>query len=388
MKDAERRLLTVAYVHPGETSGVRLGLCPELRARGHRVVEIQGTGPLEWRPRDGARRLGWALPVHLGAAALRFGRHALRHRWNTPFAFDVHSRHAERLIRGAEPAPDVVLQHGALFSPGRPPALPYVLYLDHTRRAALEVTGLPGHGQPPAVDYGRAWYGRETAVYRQAAALCPYSRRVAESLVRHYGMDPSSIEVAGAGANVFPNVPSRRDNGQTLAFVGRDFDRKGGRVLLRALARLRRDWPRLQLLIVGPVEPLQLPRGAIQVGALPFRELPDLLSLATIFVLPTLLEPFGLAFLDAMACALPCVGTDVESVPEIVDDGVTGLLVPPGDDSALARAVDALLRDPARARRMGELGRERVAARFLWRHTAERIEKALLSAAGRPEGGG
>jgi len=110
----------------------------------------------------------------------------------------------------------------------------------------------------------------------------------------------------------------------------------------------------------------------------PFDELPALFSQTTVFALPTLREPFGLAFLDAMACAVPCVGTRIEAVPEIVKDGETGLLVPPGDAVALAEALERLLGDPARARAMGARGRARVAQRFVWGRVAERLERALV----------
>ena len=93
--------------------------------------------------------------------------------------------------------------------------------------------------------------------------------------------------------------------------------------------------------------------------------------------MPTMQEPFGLAFLDAMACGLPCVGTRIEAVPEIVREGETGLLVPPGDPVALAGALERLLADLARARAMGARGRARVFAGGLWHHVATRLERAL-----------
>jgi glycosyltransferase involved in cell wall biosynthesis len=82
-----------------------------------------------------------------------------------------------------------------------------------------------------------------------------------------------------------------------------------------------------------------------------------------------------------MACGLPCVGTRIEAVPEIVRDGETGLLVPPGDPVALAAALERLLRDPARARAMGARGRARVFAGGLWTHVAARLERPLGAAA-------
>ena len=86
---------------------------------------------------------------------------------------------------------------------------------------------------------------------------------------------------------------------------------------------------------------------------MPYDGLEALFARATVFTMPTLWEPFGIAFLDAMACGVPCVGTAIEAVPEIVEAGRTGVLVPPGDPVALADALVALLADPARAREMG-----------------------------------
>jgi glycosyltransferase involved in cell wall biosynthesis len=115
-----------------------------------------------------------------------------------------------------------------------------------------------------------------------------------------------------------------------------------------------------------------------------FAELPALLAQTSVLALPTLREPFGLALLDGMACGVPVVASRVEAVPEIVDEGETGLLVAPGDPAALADALVELLRDPERARVMGRRGRASVAERFLWRHAAERLERALADASARP----
>src|SRR5262249_3834736 len=100
------------------------------------------------------------------------------------------------------------------------------------------------------------------------------------------------------------------------------------------------------------------------------RELVQLLSHAAVFVCPSVYEPFGLVNLEAMACEAPVVASAVGGIPEIVEDGRTGLLVPPADPAALAAAVNALLADPARARALGQAGRRRVLDRFTWAHTA------------------
>jgi glycosyltransferase involved in cell wall biosynthesis len=373
--------MDIAYVHYGSQSGVTAGVARALAERGHAVRLVSGTGALE--PRDPVTR--WPRPrpdilLHLALACARFGRRGLDHRWNTGYAFDRHGREAGEALRALRPAPDVVLQNGALFAPGTPPPLPYVILLDHTRALAEASPGWPSAGVPAPLRYGAGWFARERAVYRGAALLATFSENAARSLVRDYGIDPSRVRVVGAGANVFPETAPRRDDGQTISFVGYDFARKGGLVLLEAFRILRGRLPRARLLVAGAPPPERIPERVAFLGPVEPAELPALLAQSTVFALPTLQEPFGLAFLDAMACGIPCVGSRVEAVPEIVRDGETGLLVPPGDPVALAAALERLLGDPARARAMGARGRARIFAGGLWTHVAARLERALADA--------
>ena len=379
--------LRIAYANYGEQSGVTSHVTEALEARGHRVIPVFGRGPLELRDRVTRRpRLTAPVLLHLAAAAARFGSQALRYRWNTPYAFGVHSRWVGELLSGLPLAPDVVLQNGALFTPGQPPPYPYVIYLDQTRALAERAQARSPGGLPPSPSWGEGWRQREGAAYRGAAAVVAFSRRAARSVVEDYGVDLGRVHVVGGGANVVPDEVARRDDGETILFIGREFERKGGRVLLDAFARLRRIRPRARLLVVGPPRLELMPEGVLQLGPEPLSAVPGLLAQATVFTLPTLAEPFGLAFLDAMACAVPCVGTEVDSVPDIVEHGCTGLLVPPGDAAALARALGELLANRERARAMGTRGRERVLAHFTWGRVARRLSEVLRSAAAGPAG--
>ncbi|MFL5300025.1 MAG: glycosyltransferase family 4 protein, partial [Anaeromyxobacteraceae bacterium] len=213
--------------------------------------------------------------------------------------------------------------------------------------------------------------------------IAAFSARAARSLVDDYGVAPETVQVVGPGANVPLAHAPRNDEGETVLFVGREFVRKGGPILLDAFARLRRVRPAARLLVAGPTRPVATPPGVAHLGPVPMDALPALFAQATVFALPTLQEPFGLAYLDAMSCGLPCVATRTEAVPEIVEDGVTGLLVPPGDAASLATALERLLADRELARRMGERGRARVEARFTWRRAADALAVALAGAASR-----
>ncbi|MFD7244018.1 glycogen synthase [Streptomyces massasporeus] len=107
---------------------------------------------------------------------------------------------------------------------------------------------------------------------------------------------------------------------------------------------------------------------------LPRPEVIQLLTHAALFVCPSVYEPLGIVNLEAMACGTPVVASAVGGIPEVVDHGTTGLLVPPGDDfeAGLAGAMDTVLGDPATSRRMGEAGRERAVGEFGWDAVARR----------------
>jgi glycosyltransferase involved in cell wall biosynthesis len=146
------------------------------------------------------------------------------------------------------------------------------------------------------------------------------------------------------------------------------YPRKGVDLLLRAFARLTTDAV-LRVVGVGPegerleqlAHDLKIANRVCFLGHLPFAGLVAEYQNAAIFALPTEQEGFGIVFLEAMASSLPIIATRVAAVPEVVSDGVTGLLIDPGDEAALAQALEQLLRDPALRARLGNAGRAHVA---------------------------
>ena len=120
-------------------------------------------------------------------------------------------------------------------------------------------------------------------------------------------------------------------------------------------------------------------------GMLPAAKVRQMLSAATVFVCPSVYEPLGIVNLEAMACGTAVVASDVGGIPEVVDDGRTGLLVHYDEHAVdefrtgLADAVNALLADPARAAEMGAAGRERAVAEFAWRTAAQRTVEIYRS---------
>jgi glycosyltransferase involved in cell wall biosynthesis len=112
----------------------------------------------------------------------------------------------------------------------------------------------------------------------------------------------------------------------------------------------------------------------------PVEEIVQLYSHADVFVCPSVYEPFGLINLEAMACETPVVASAVGGILEVVEEDVTGYLVPPGRPDDLAAALRRVLDDPAAAQAMGRAGRQRVEARFAWASVAARTEQVYAEA--------
>jgi glycosyltransferase involved in cell wall biosynthesis len=112
----------------------------------------------------------------------------------------------------------------------------------------------------------------------------------------------------------------------------------------------------------------------------PVEEIVQLYSHAAVFVCPSVYEPFGLINLEAMACETPVVASAVGGILEVVEEDVTGYLVPPGRPDDLATALRRVLDDPAAAQAMGRAGRQRVEARFAWARVAARTEQVYAEA--------
>jgi starch synthase len=164
-----------------------------------------------------------------------------------------------------------------------------------------------------------------------------------------------------------------------VIFVGRITRQKGVPVLLRAASGLipeaqlvllagAADTPEQLAEVTELVDGLRATRSGVFwiPEMLPKPEVIQLLTHATVFAIPSVYEPLGIVNLEAMACGTAVAGSRTGGIPEVVADGETGLLVPPGEPGPLADALNVLLRDPGRARAMGEAGRKRAVAEFGW----------------------
>lgn len=283
--------------------------------------------------------------------------------------------------------PDVVLQFGGWYdlsaARGFKPRL-HTFYADGTLALSLErndnILDRNSRWVRQALDY-------EKRLYDHVDVLMTMSDWLGRSFVESFDQDPAKVVTVGAGANMSgpTDVPERDFSKPRILFVGKEFDRKGGPRLLAAFAALRRERPDAELWIISEYQPSEAPDGVTFFGRI-LRDTPAgeeqiqrLYREATAFALPSVYEPFGIAVLESMAWHLPGLGSDRCAIPEMIVDGVSGVLVDPEDPESMLSGLRRLVADPERMREMGEAARRRFEERFTWDSVADRMIATMKS---------
>ena len=258
----------------------------------------------------------------------------------------------------------------------------------------------------------RRWYGflgMQLRVARQLPRVVTVSASSKSDIVDQMGVDPSRVSVVPVGVDdtLFrPRPAVTRVPGRLMTTASADVPLKGLVPLLEALAKVRTE-RHAELVVIGEPRAASRVRSTIKrlgledavrfVSKVTDERIVELYAEAEVAVVPSLYEGFSLPAVEAMACGVPVVATTGGALPEVVGtDGVTGLLVPPGDPSALATAIGTALDDAGLRARLGAAGRTRVLERFTWaaaaRATVEQYRTVLDAKAavgdlpGRPTG--
>jgi glycosyltransferase involved in cell wall biosynthesis len=220
----------------------------------------------------------------------------------------------------------------------------------------------------------------ERAVYAAAARLVAMNRWAAAGVVDAFGVPADKVVVVPPGlppAPAPPSPPARRPGLPRIAFVGRDWRRKGGDRLLRWHQQRWRGRAELHLAGAGL---RRTPPGVVDHGSLPYADVRGtLLPSADLFVLPTRKDMSPWVVLEAAAAGLPVVTSALGGISEMVVDGVTGYLVPPDDDDGFVSAVESLLDDPALRSRMGDAARRHVESAFDATSAGDRLLAAVVA---------
>ncbi len=298
----------------------------------------------------------------------------------SPVKFSMRSRILARRLVEAQPLDALLAMGTDQYDLRRvvPHSLPIVTYDDGTFALFLR------HPESPARQSGfpepeiRRWAARQASAARWATACCVSTQWAAASLIDDYGIPTRKVHVVGIGHRPRPSALDRDWSYPRLLFVGVDWERKNGDMVLRAFARLRAVHPRATLDVVGDHPTLDLP-GVTGHGFLARenrdaqRKLDALYACATAFVLPSRYDPAGIAYLEAASAGLPVITTTEGGAQEMLGDAA--IAVHPDDEDGLTDAMRRLA-DPATAQRLGLAAHCRVAD-STWPAVAQRIIASL-----------
>jgi glycosyltransferase involved in cell wall biosynthesis len=330
------------------------------------------------------RRRPDLILVNSIATALLYGKDIAQGRkkfrlafWRTPFIF----RQVRRLVqkRIAQGTYAFTFQMQSLFDASTP-GIPNFVYTDHTHLENRHYA----NGAPNL--YSQSWIDLEKQIYLNAAITFLRSSNVRRSLIAEYGCPAEKAVLVYAGSNAKVSQEKRKniDYAQrNVLFVGLDWKRKGGPDLVEAFKLVQEKYPGARLTIVGADPDLQLP-GCEVVGKIPPEELDKYYQEASVFCLPTYLEPFGIVFIEAMTAHLPIVATRVGAIPDFVEEGKNGIMIEPGDIQGLATALLQLLKNPELCRSFGEYSFQLTRDRYSWEAVGNKFKQNILKVLGEP----
>ncbi len=402
------RIICPTYWYPQHASDTQATYVHDINRhlvrRGHSVTVVTPGDPSLSREDtfDGVRIV--RFPLNL-PADLTYGRVAQsRVSWLGRFARVavmanyLEAQHRAIMAEARERQADVIHAHWAI--PTGPAAV-----------MAARKLGIPSvitmHGGDVYVnpeqgyDFPTRWYVRPALRWtlRHAGALTAITEDCRQHALRA-GAPDSNIHLVFNGTDLRRFSPGDNGSGADpqfgphMIFACRQlFPRKGIRFLLEAAAQLKPRFPDLKVVLAGDgFERPQLARLAADLGIgedvtflgwVPNADLPPYYRAAAVSVIPSLEEGFGIPAAEAMGCEVAVVASDAGGLPEVVEHGVTGLVVPRGDAGALAKAIGSLLDDPERRRVMGQAGRARALRLFDWDRSAQQFEELYREVAAR-----
>jgi glycosyltransferase involved in cell wall biosynthesis len=255
------------------------------------------------------------------------------------------------------------LQTQSLFN-GKIENIPHYIYTDHTTKTNLLY---PGIHASQYMRSKRFIEKSEIKTYQDATMIFTFGKLVADSIVTQYQIPKERVLVVHSGSNVTNDIPNNDQKYfyKNILFVGVDWKRKGGPTLLKVFKNVVAKHPDASLTIIGcNPKKITLPNCNV-VGRIPVVKICDYYNLASIFCLPTMREPFGVVFVEAMSFRLPVIANNIGSIPEMIKNDYNGYLIDNNIDS-YTEAICQLFDNPEKCREMGENGYKTVISKFNW----------------------
>lgn len=247
------------------------------------------------------------------------------------------------------------------------------IYTDHTNLNNLNYT------QTGRREYlASKWFRKtEFKIYHEATATFVMSGNIRKSLIRQYNVpaDKVFLVYAGADGKHEVNQDSKKFRNKNIVFVGKDWKRKGGPLLVDAFRLILKKIPDATLNIIGCNPEIKVENCTVS-GVLPREEIIKAYNSATVFCLPTRREPFGMVFIEAMYNRLPVVCPAVGATTDLIENGRNGYLVP-YDAEIFAEKIMLVLRNPAHAESLGNQAWKTVSRNYTWNNTVNLMARVI-----------
>jgi glycosyltransferase involved in cell wall biosynthesis len=237
-------------------------------------------------------------------------------------------------------------------------------------------------GKLSSLELDEAMYTQKL-IYDNCHGIFVPSAWTKSSIIEDYGQSPEKIHVVGLGANLpSVNFEEKKIFQPNIVFIGRDWHRKGGDLLIEAFRIVRRDIPEARLFIIGCSPKLQEESVSV-LGHLDKKNPKDLKTLqhvlkdSSILCVPSLYEPFGICFVEAQLMGVVPVSLSGEGRSEAIIDGTSGILVSERNPGALAFAIKGLVLNQPKLQSMRIAGQRHAAENFTWSRVVEKISAVM-----------
>jgi len=264
-------------------------------------------------------------------------------------------------------------QTQSLFDASRE-GLAHFVYTDHAHLANMYYPNFD-----ESMLYSNRWIDLERKIYQNASIIFTTSNFASRCLVEDYACKPEKVVCVYSGINIDPDIDVKEKSyiDKHILFVGIQWERKGGPMLVDAFRRVLKRHPDARLTIIGCRPKIDAPRVSV-IGRIPISYMRQYYSDATVFCLPSQIEPSAAVVAEAAAHGLPVVSTNIGGTPDRVIHGKTGYLVSPGDLDKLTYYLIDLLDSQEKRREFGQKGHLLAMKRFLWNDVGTRIAKRII----------
>lgn len=292
----------------------------------------------------------------------------------THWAFEYKSKILQKQV--AQIKPDVVLQIFGQACSVKNDDIPFAMTLDYTVALAEKTYSIKRFSSQKNKE---KWMEKERQAYEKATFLFPWSNVVAQSLVEDYGIEPKKIVVTGSSGNLQAPCPDEKKFGsKIILFNGSDFDRKGGDILVEAFKKIHADDPRIKLYIIGTDKGIDT-GGVFYKGDINHNELRKLFAECDIVVSPARCDPFPGFIIEAMQFGIPCIVSNKDGMPEIVNHQQNGIVLSELSASQLSVAISNLINDNTTLIKYSRAAQDKVRSTLNWDFAVNNMASAFAS---------